>query len=732
MGTVDVMRHTLASLVVAVIAASAVIALPLGESRSHDRVETYAYYGVSGPWLVAPLVSMPMAQVAPAVVTTVAGIGPPNIGDGLPATQAALEAPHWTIPAPDGSFLIVDYQNHRIRRVMGDGTIETVAGVGAAEGLPLGDGGPAREASLRFPRNAAFGPDGTLYVADSNHYAIRAIDPTGNIRTVAGNRNPFYGGDGGPATQASFASPAFVAVDAQGILYVADQQAHRVRKITRDGLINTIAGTGAIGTSGDGGPAMAAALNSPSSLAFSAGGRILFISTRDGLRRLDLASGIITTVGAVQGGGAGVCADGENNLYLAEGSRVRRLNLDTLSIQTVAGAGGNGFSGDGGPAVQAQLNGARGACPDARGNLYIADTGNGRVRRVGPDGTVTTVAGGAVAQLMEGNAFDVIVNDSQGLAVDVRGDLFFADFQKNLIRRLDSAGRITIVAGDGRQTSAGDGGHPRSASFSQGLCLIFDHRGNLLFIDLTGGPAIVRSISPGANGVIDGSPDEQIVRIAGQPVGREFADHGAADGKPATQAVFNAARGIALDREGNLYVADAFDHRIRKVVPGADGVLNGGSDEIITTIAGTGRDETSGDGGPADRAGLQTPVAIASDRSNNLFVLQGVGDRRIRRIDGRSGIITTFANAVPGQTVFLLTDPDGNVLWGDNVRFFRASPAGVVERIAGSGERGFGGDGGDPIMAVFRGIMFGALDAGTGELYLADNGNFRIRRISWR
>lgn len=666
------------------------------------------------------------------IVTTVAGNGPPPTGDGGPATEASLQSPYWITPAPDGSLIIVDYQDHRIRRVRRDGTIETVAGVGAAEGQPLGDGGPASGAVLRFPRSAAFGPDGTLYVADSNHYAIRAISPDGSIRRVAGNRNPRYDGDGGRAIDASFAFPSFVLADRNGVLYVADQQAHRIRRISTDGMIQTIAGDGNAATTGDGGPATQASLNSPSALAFDGEQRRLFISTRDGLRRVDLSTGFISSVTAVSGGGGPICTDGRDNLFIGTGNRVQRLDLIAMTVSTVAGAGGAGFGGDGGPATQAQLNDVRSACPDNDGNVFIADTGNRRVRRVNAAGTIATVAGGPNADRLEGNARDVTVNDSQGVAVDRAGNVYFADFQKHYIRRLDRAGRVTTVVGDGRQTSAGDGGHPKAASFSSGLALIFDARGNLLFIDLTGGPALVRSVTPGADGVIDGSADERIVRIAGQAVSRDLADHGAADGGPATRAVFNAARGIALDSAGNLYIADAFDHVIRKVVPGSDGVLSGGDDEIITTIAGTRRGETAGDDGPARTASLWTPVAIAIDPSDNLFIVQGDGDRRVRKIDARTGAISSFATATPGQTQHLMADASGNIYWGDNLRLYRATPSGAVRVVAGSGISGFAGDGGDPVAAAFRGIMFGGFDPGTGDLYLVDNGNFRLRRISFR
>jgi trimeric autotransporter adhesin len=676
-------------------------------------------------WLIA-------AALTQAIVTTVAGNGPPPTGDGNRATDAALQFPFWVTPAPDGTIVIVDYQDHRIRRIKADGTIETVAGVGAAEGQPLGDDGPARDAVLRFPRAATFGPDGTMFIADTNHYAIRAISPDGRIRRIAGNRSPTYAGDGGRALDASFAAPMFVLSDRAGVLYVADQQANRVRRISTDGVIQTIAGTGSASTSGDGGPAVQAAVNSPSHLAFDSDQRHLYVSTRDALRRIDLATSTIASVTQVLGGGFGICGDGRNNLYIASNTRVQRLDLNTMGLATIAGTGPAGFSGDGGPASQAQFNDARGACADGAGSVYVADGANQRVRRITVAGTIETAAGGVTFERLEGDAAEVTINDTQGVAVDHAGNVYFTDFNRHYIRRLDRAGRVTTVAGNGRQASSGDGGHPKSAAFSNGLNLIFDGRGNLLFLDLTQGPALVRSISPGADGVVDGSADERIVRIAGQVASRDLADHGAADGGPATRAVFNAARGLSLDAAGNLYVADAFDHTIRKVVPGADGVLNGSADETITTIAGSRRGETAGDGGPARDASLWTPVSLVIDASDNLFVVQGDGDRRIRRIDGRTGVISSFANAAAGVTQHLMIDRSGNLYWGDNRRLFRATPAGAVSVVAGSDASGYSGDGGNAIGAAFRGIQFGAFDPGTGDLYLVDNGNFRLRRISWR
>jgi sugar lactone lactonase YvrE len=265
--------------------------------------------------------------------------GDDDVGDGGPAIEAMLTLASDVAVDGAGNVYIADLGNDRVRKVTG-GIIATVAG-GGTSGL-LGDGKPATLARLDAPSGIALDEAGNLYIADRDHHRVRRVSPDGVITTVAGTGTGGDSGDGGQATSAQLRFPTDVAVDGAGNLYIADSGNHRVRKVT-GGIITTVAGTGAAGLSGDGGPAGSAQLNTPQALAL----------------------------------------DRSGDLYIADSGnhRVRRVSPAGV-ITTVAGTGVKGFSGDGGPAGLAQLANPLGVALDRAGNLYIADTGNRRVRRV--------------------------------------------------------------------------------------------------------------------------------------------------------------------------------------------------------------------------------------------------------------------------------------------------------------------------------------------------------------
>ncbi len=279
-------------------------------------------------------------------ITTVAGTGVVGFsGDGGPATKARLNLPLAVTVDREGSLYITDAENHRIRKVDKEGTITTIAGTGE-EGYS-GDGGPATSAKLTYPLGLAFDDRGNLYVADE--LSVRKIDRSGTITTVAGTgRGGHFSGEGGPATEASLTA-ADVALDASGNLYIADDDNHRVRKVDRDGIILTVAGSGKKGNSGDGGPATKAALNEPSSIDF----------------------------------------DGEGNLFILchRNSVIRKVDQNG-TITTVAGTGESGFNREKGPATEVKLHEPVGLfVDDDPGVLYISDTFNARIRAVYLEGS---------------------------------------------------------------------------------------------------------------------------------------------------------------------------------------------------------------------------------------------------------------------------------------------------------------------------------------------------------
>jgi len=285
------------------------------------------------------------------IITTVAGGGDPviGLGDGAAAAQAWLVAPAGVAVASDGSVYIADTGNGRIRRVGPDGIITTVAGTEDCWGGFSGDGGLATQATLCEPSGVAVAPDGSLYIADTNHARIRRVGPDGIITTVAGNGLEGFSGDGGPATQATLGYASGVAVGLDGSLYIAIGDIwwnSRIRRVGPDGIITTVAGTRwAWDYTGDGGPATQASLTETEGVAVASDGSVYIADTGNG--------------------------------------RIRRVGPDGI-VTTVAGAGVYDFSGDGGPATQATLDLPAGVAVASDGSVYIADTYNYRIRRVGP------------------------------------------------------------------------------------------------------------------------------------------------------------------------------------------------------------------------------------------------------------------------------------------------------------------------------------------------------------
>ncbi|WP_130796896.1 RICIN domain-containing protein [Streptomyces otsuchiensis] len=333
-------------------------------------------------------------------ISTVAGTGAAGFkGHNEPALSAQLNRPYGTAVDSRGTLYVSDYSNHRIRKITTDGRISTVAGTGAA-GFK-GDNGPALSAQLNCPREVAVDSEGALYLADADNHRVRKVASDGTITTVAGTGTAGFSGDGGPATAARLSRPFGVAVDHTGVLYVAEYNNNRVRKIAADGTITTVAGTGAAGFRGDGGPAVSAQLNRP----------------------------------------YGVAVDNEGGLYVvdAENHRVRKVAADG-TISTVAGTGAAGFGGDGGPAVSAQLNTPLAAVVDSTGVLYVSDYRNHRVRKISPDGKVSTVAGTGAAGFGGdgGPAASAQLNHPLGLGVDCVDTLYITDYVNNRVRKIAS------------------------------------------------------------------------------------------------------------------------------------------------------------------------------------------------------------------------------------------------------------------------------------------------------
>jgi hypothetical protein len=339
-------------------------------------------------------------------VSTVAGTGTAGFsGDGGPASAAQLGAPLAVSVTPDGGYLIVDQGNSRIRRVLPDGTIITIAGTTQGFG---GDGGPATMAQMSAPTAALMAGDGSVLIADGNNNRVRRIAPDGTITTVAGTGAATFGGDGGQATLAQISFPADLALQADGGYLIADNDNNRIRRVAPNGVITTVAGIGSPGFSGDGGPATSAQLNDPIGLAAASDGGFVIVDT--------------------------------NN------HRVRRVAPDG-TITTLAGLGFAGFQGDDGPGTAAALNTPNGVASAPDASVLIADRLNHRIRRVAPDGTITTAVGTGTAGFNGDGGLGPAtqLNNPYDATFTVSGDYLIADTHNHRIRLVD-AGAATPSA----------------------------------------------------------------------------------------------------------------------------------------------------------------------------------------------------------------------------------------------------------------------------------------------
>ena len=537
----------------------------------------------AGNVYIADTESQRVRRLSPGgALTVVAGSGVPGFsGDGGVATAAQLQDPNGVAVDGAGNVYIADTGNHRIRRVTPGGVISTVAG-GTTD-------------QLNTPFGVAVDGLGIVYIADSGNNRIRRLSG-GVLTTVAGTGGAGFGGDGGAATAALLWQPRGVAVDAAGNLYIADRWNRRIRRVTPGGIISTVAGAGTMGFTGDGGSAVTAELGEPAAVAVDAAGTI-YIADQSNQRIRRVVGGVISTLAgngtpAYRGDGGpassaslyqplGVCPGPGGTMYVADTSnfRVRVISAGGV-ISTLAGNGTPGWSGDGGLAVNAQLFGPVGLAMDGAGNLYIADGENHRVRRVAPDGRVTTVAGsGGILYSGDGGpATAATLYRPSSLAVDAAGNLYIADTFNDRIRMVTPGGTITTVAGGG--TSPADGVAATAARLLLPSAIAVDGSGTLFLADASNR---VRRVSGGV-----------ITTVAGTGV---YGTGG--DGGSALAAQLAGPMGLAVDSAGNLYVADG--SRVRRFRPGG----------TITTVAGTLAPGSGGDGGPATAAGLNFPTGLA-------------------------------------------------------------------------------------------------------------------------
>jgi len=636
-----------------------------------------------------------------------------------------------TIPAPKSARFSLVFS--LILCVASAVEAHAAAKVTTVAGGYVGDGKPARQASLAIPLGVAGDAKGNLYIADEVHCRIRRVNPSGAISTFAGTGICGYSGDGGPAAAAMMSGPEGLAIDHLGNLFFSDPGNHRIRKITPAGTITTVAGNGISGYSGDGGPATQASLSGPVAISIDPAGKMYISDSSFFVIRMVDAAGI---------------------------------------IHTVAGNGTFGFSGDGGPATSAQLAGATGVAADGSGNFYIADNGNFRIRKVDSSGTITTWAGGA-STLNSGSGGPATgAGLGQTYGVLLSGGKLYISTVGNIWSMNQSTQIINLIAGNanGSVGFSGDGNPALSTSLSYPWSMAVDRTGNLLVAD---------------------SNNNRIRRINSSQIVSTIAGGYLGDGGPATAASLSLAflgGQTATDAAGNLYIADINANRVRKVSPTGK----------ITTIAGTGMTGYSGDGGPATAATLNTPFTVVVDIAGNVFI-GDTGNGVIRKVD-TTGTITTYVASVTvvppwggtltipvssyglaldasgnlyvstfGYAVILKIAPDttGTVVAGvlfansyngdgiaateadldlpvaialdgvgnlyiadwENERIRKVDTNGIISTVAGNGIPGFAGDGGPATSAEVSLPNAVAVDA-RGNLYISDTLNYRVRVVN--
>ncbi len=715
--------------------------------------------------ITSPVGSVSTASAASVgIIDSVVG----SIGTG-PALNLGLFS--LGIAVRQGQLYYADIHWSAIRRVDVTSGIETVsAGTGAFTAGHAGDGGSATKAELNIPYDVTFDAAGNMYIADTRNQRVRKVDTNGVITTIAGNGQALYAGDGGPATLASLQGPIAVATDAAGNVYITDQANQRIRKVDAvSGNITTVAGngvagSGADGLAGDGGPAILASLFQPVGIAIGPDGNLYIADQANSrIRKVDLVTGIITTVagnGTLAFSGDGgpatsaqlyyptdVIFDPAGNFYIADSAnqRVRKVDAQTGIITTVAGSGTQGFAGDGGPATAAAFSLPAALAFDAAGNLYISDFGNERIRRMDTGGIVTTIAGNG-SEALGGDGGSAtgaqLLIGPRDVVFDAVGNLYVADHFNNRIRKVDPNGVISTFAGTGKgyyrepplnpngdPHFSGDGGPATLAHISNPAAAAFDRAGNLFIADA--GNERIRKVN--AAGIIS--------TYAGTGVS---AYNG--DGIPATTAQLSVDGGLAFDAAGNLYIADTFNNRVRKV---------DASTGIITTYAGdgyqdplTGMGRYAGDGGPATQASLYFPRQVAFDAGGNFYIADSE-NHRVRRVDAQTGIITTYAGNGNSTGILigdggpatqaevlrpqgLTLDGGGNLFisTGTRVRKVDATPQHVITTVAGDGTTGFhfSGDGGQATSAQLTAPQGLAVDY-SGNLYISDWLARRVRRV---
>ncbi|MFN7921218.1 MAG: hypothetical protein U0Q16_14050 [Bryobacteraceae bacterium] len=565
-----------------------------------------------------------------------------------------------------------------------------------------GDGGPAVSALLFNVEGLVFDGGGSLYIADSTDHRVRRVSPTGIIATVAGNGQAGFTGDGGPATEASLNSPYGLAVDAKGNLYIADLGNGRVRRVSPDGVIRTVA---------------AEPLKSPRNVVAVPDGS-LYISDYELHRVFRLsADGKLAPISLAVQYPAGLARDREGNLYVADSGnrRVWRVTAEGR-VAVLAGAFDSPIGTPTGVAVdrdgslyildadaskvmrreengqfstRMEAAGLRDIALDALGNLYAG--GGNRVVRATSTGPPATAAGGNTpGEVREReDALQTRLTTPIGIALDAGGNLYIAEQRAKRVRRVDGKGQVETLL--------------KEPAVRDPVAVVADRDGGLRIADFS------------ANRILAVSSSGVVTTLAGTG-----AAGYSGDGDAASKAKLDRPRGMAFGPEGSLYFADSGNHAIRRI----------SSTGVIATVAGTGQRGSEGDGGRATAARLNNPTGIAFDARGALYIADA-GNNWIRRVSADGFISTVKTGTDLTFPTALAVDVSGALFIADSYghRVLRLAAGGPAETIGGDGSAGFAGDGGPAAKARFNVPVSLAIDS-SGGIVVADLENQRIRKLT--
>jgi sugar lactone lactonase YvrE len=604
-----------------------------------------------------------------------------------PGAAARFKSPRGIATDGMGNIYIADSENHTIRKINSDGIVSTLAGLGGVSGSSDGTGTDAR---FYYPQGVALDSLGNVYVAESGNSTIRKITAAGVVSTIAGKpgSNGFADGVG---TEARFSGPQGIAADAFGNLYVADGDNNAIRKITPAGVVSTLAGRAGSPGSADGVGADAR-FDWPVGIATDSAGNVYVADIDNSNIRKINAAGIVSTLaglagvsGSDDGIGAdarfyrpwGIATDRAGILYVAEdgNNTIRKITPAGL-VSTLAGEAGLAGSDDGSGA-EARFETPRGVAADNAGNLYVADSGNDKIRKITPAVTVSTLAGkGKSGESRKGSADGIgeaaQFNSPGAVATDSLGNLYVADSGNNIVRKISPSAIVSTLAGKAGEYGSADG-VGEAARFSRLAGIATDSLGNLYVADIDNNT--VRKITP--SGIVS--------TLAGQAGSRGSADGAGPDAR------FDRPSGIAVDSAGNVYVGDTYNFKIRKISPAG----------VVSTVAGSGEPGNRDGDGALASFGACSYVSIGPPYPPALMC-SGFG---------------------------LATDEAGNVYVADsgNHTIRKITPTGTVSTLAGKAGSSGSADGVGP-EARFNDPGALALDS-AGNVYVADNGNCTVRKL---